>query len=259
MVKGKGGEGGRGQMKGVRAQRGIQVDLTSDTERFSDTEWELGPMKSTWQCYVYDRSPTSKSWNDMIQKAWSARESTEFWSYFEDMKLPSELDADMDIYIFKKNLPPEWEHPAHRKGGKWVVSMDRNNPRGAMEIDYMWQKLVAYMTEEALQDDGILAGVVLTSRRQFRRISIWGTLNHTTDLELIQSITVQLRNVLALSPSISIDFFPHLANKKIDKNVLSCSEASKETKRTQFPFELTAIQTRTNLGTGNPSREHRRR
>ena len=35
----------------------------------------------------------------------------------------SEVISNTDYLIFKKGIRPEWEDPANKEGGKWVVTL----------------------------------------------------------------------------------------------------------------------------------------
>ena len=47
----------------------------------------------------------------------------EFWRMYNNTYSISEVISNTDYLIFKKGIRPEWEDPANKDGGKWVVTL----------------------------------------------------------------------------------------------------------------------------------------
>ena len=61
----------------------------------------------------------------------------DFWRMYNNTYTISELLSSTDYLIFKKGIRPEWEDPANRDGGKWVVTVKIEDDMEE-EVDNAW-------------------------------------------------------------------------------------------------------------------------
>ena len=47
----------------------------------------------------------------------------EFWQMYNNSYSIADMISNTDYLIFKKGIRPEWEDPANKEGGKWVVTL----------------------------------------------------------------------------------------------------------------------------------------
>ena len=47
----------------------------------------------------------------------------DFWRMYNNTYQTSEVISNTDYLMFKKHVKPEWEDPANRAGGKWVITL----------------------------------------------------------------------------------------------------------------------------------------
>ena len=49
----------------------------------------------------------------------------DFWSVFNHIEQASKLSPGADYSFFKLGIKPMWEDKANKKGGRWVISLDK--------------------------------------------------------------------------------------------------------------------------------------
>jgi translation initiation factor 4E len=61
----------------------------------------------------------------------------EFWKMYNHTYTIAEVISNTDYLIFKKGIRPEWEDPANKDGGKWVVTLPIEDDMEE-EVDKAW-------------------------------------------------------------------------------------------------------------------------
>jgi translation initiation factor 4E len=86
----------------------------------------------------------------------------------------SEVISNTDYLMFKKHIKPEWEDPANRSGGKWVITLPIEDDYEE-EILNAWCNLLLHMIggHFTRQDMEIVNGVIYSIRDKHQRMSIW--------------------------------------------------------------------------------------
>ncbi|KZW02012.1 translation initiation factor eIF4e [Exidia glandulosa HHB12029] len=141
-------------------------------------------------------------WMDDIKKVISFDSVEEFWGLYNNIVPPSQLPPKANYYLFKEGIIPAWEDDANKQGGKWSIQFPKDKNRG--NIDKMWlYTMLAAIGETfdpALSKDSneqtLITGVIVSSRPQFYRVSIWtrlapnygGSAEDTALKERIESI-----------------------------------------------------------------------
>ncbi|KAG9101170.1 eukaryotic translation initiation factor 4E [Ceratobasidium sp. 370] len=130
-------------------------------------------------------TPGALSWMDDIKRLIKFDSVEEFWGLYNNIVSPSKLPSKANYYLFKDDIMPAWEDASNKDGGKWSVQLpkEKNRPR----IDEMWlYTMLAAIGEtfdpalsKADKDStaptptSLISGVIVSSRPQFYRISIW--------------------------------------------------------------------------------------
>lgn len=63
------------------------------------------------------------------------------FSVFNHIKSASELKQGCDYSLFKQGIRPMWEDPANKRGGRWLINLDKKNRE--MELDNYWLEIVS--------------------------------------------------------------------------------------------------------------------
>lgn len=63
------------------------------------------------------------------------------FSLYNHIKPASELKPGTDYSLFKKGIMPMWEDAANKRGGRWLMSLDRKQRN---ELDRYWLDIVRF-------------------------------------------------------------------------------------------------------------------
>lgn len=106
----------------------------------------------------------------------------------------SEVLANTDYLIFKKGIRPEWEDPANKEGGKWVVTLPIEDNMEE-EVDKAWLSLLLQVLGGAFPktERDMINGMIFSIRDKHLRISLW--CNSSTEKETLIRIGEAFREL----------------------------------------------------------------
>ncbi|EPT03950.1 hypothetical protein FOMPIDRAFT_1022101 [Fomitopsis schrenkii] len=122
-------------------------------------------------------------WMDDIKRVINFDSVEEFWGLYNNIIKPSELPPKANYYLFKEGIIPAWEDEANKSGGKWSIQLPKDKNRH--KIDDLWlNTMLAAIGEtfdpalteaesEESAPQSLITGVIVSTRPQFYRISIW--------------------------------------------------------------------------------------
>ncbi|PSR78209.1 hypothetical protein PHLCEN_2v7541 [Hermanssonia centrifuga] len=124
----------------------------------------------------------AQGWMEDIKRVISFDSVEEFWGLYNNIVPPSQLPPKANYYLFKEGIIPAWEDDANKNGGKWSIQLPKDKNRG--HIDKMWlYTMLAAIGEtcDPLLAEGefdgppqsLITGVIVSTRPQFYRLSIW--------------------------------------------------------------------------------------
>ncbi|EPQ60759.1 eukaryotic translation initiation factor 4E class I [Gloeophyllum trabeum ATCC 11539] len=121
-------------------------------------------------------------WMEDIKRVISFDSVEEFWGLYNNIVPPSQLPQKANYYLFKEGIIPAWEDEANKNGGKWSIQLPKD--KNKQNVDKMWlytmlaaigETFDPYLTsaEPGESRDSLVTGVIVSTRPQFYRISIW--------------------------------------------------------------------------------------
>lgn len=124
----------------------------------------------------------AQGWMEDIKRVVSFDSVEEFWGLYNNIIPPSALPQKANYYLFKEGIIPAWEDEANKNGGKWSIQLpkDKNRPN----VDRMWlYTMLAAIGEtfdpsppsaaDGTNSPSLITGVIVSTRPQFYRLSIW--------------------------------------------------------------------------------------
>ncbi|KAJ3813728.1 eukaryotic translation initiation factor 4E class I [Lentinula lateritia] len=125
----------------------------------------------------------AQGWMEDIKRVISFDSVEEFWGLYNNIVPPSALPQKANYYLFKEGIIPAWEDEANKNGGKWSIQLpkDKNKPH----VDKMWLYTMLAAIGETFDPslttldptgsppNSLITGVIVSTRAQFYRISIW--------------------------------------------------------------------------------------
>ncbi|PPQ64406.1 hypothetical protein CVT26_002112 [Gymnopilus dilepis] len=129
----------------------------------------------------------AQGWMEDIKRVISFDSVEEFWGLYNNIIPPSQLPQKANYYLFKEGIIPAWEDEANKNGGKWSIQLPKDKNRG--NVDKMWlYTMLAAIGEmfdpspslaDGSHDASLITGVIVSTRPQFYRLSIWTRLAPT--------------------------------------------------------------------------------
>jgi len=126
-------------------------------------------------------------WMEDIKRVINFDSVEEFWGLYNNIVPPSLLPQKANYYLFKDGIIPAWEDEANKHGGKWSIQLPKDKNRG--HVDKMWlYTMLAAIGEtfdpqspeaEDSHSASLITGVIVSTRPQFYRLSIWTRLAPT--------------------------------------------------------------------------------
>jgi len=95
---------------------------------------------------------------------------------------PSQLPQKANYYLFKEGIIPAWEDEANKSGGKWSIQLPKDKNRSNVDKMWLYTMLAAigetfdpYLTNPEVPPgtQSLVTGVIVSTRPQFYRLSIW--------------------------------------------------------------------------------------
>ncbi|KAM5533104.1 Translation Initiation factor eIF- 4e-like domain-containing protein [Ganoderma adspersum] len=124
----------------------------------------------------------AQGWMEDIKRVITFDSVEEFWGLYNNIVPPSQLPQKANYYLFKEGIIPAWEDEANKNGGKWSIQLPRDKNRSVVDKMWLYTMLAAIgETFDPLLMSGegndapqsLITGVIVSTRPQFYRISIW--------------------------------------------------------------------------------------
>ncbi|XP_053602859.1 eukaryotic translation initiation factor 4E-1A-like [Plodia interpunctella] len=156
------------------------------------------PLENTWSFWL--QANKSKEWKDNLIELTNFDTVEDYWCLYHYMKSPSELKSGQDYAIFKKGILPMWEDGQNRRGGRWLIMVEKGNH--AM-LDRIWLDTVLLVIGENFADNDSINGVVVYIR-PYSKIGVWT--KDFKDQKAVMRIGHELKSVLGIR---RLEFTPH--------------------------------------------------
>ncbi|EGC37602.1 hypothetical protein DICPUDRAFT_149786 [Dictyostelium purpureum] len=118
----------------------------------------------------------------------------DFWSFYHQLQRPSKMAPDTTYHLFKCGINPTWEDPENIKGGKWVLTFQKNT-RFIFNVDLIWEDIVLGVVGETIDPEREICGIVLSKRDQAERIAIWT--KDCTNQKVIDQLKTNIYNTIS--------------------------------------------------------------
>ncbi|EER18228.1 translation initiation factor E4, putative [Perkinsus marinus ATCC 50983] len=167
------------------------ISITSDDEVCSSrsgakpTGRPPHPLERTWSFWLMYQAQTKDkkdNWKGTQKRVLDFTSVEDFWRVFNNVSSPSRLTY-ADYSVFRQGIAPMWEDETCAKGGRWIVSVDRPNRRGAASehqkesIDESWVNILLSLIGSAFpnRDTGVdaVCGAVCSVRKYNIRLALW--------------------------------------------------------------------------------------
>eukprot|EP01121_Diplochlamys_sp_Union-15-3_P012088 TRINITY_DN3579_c0_g1_i1.p1 TRINITY_DN3579_c0_g1~~TRINITY_DN3579_c0_g1_i1.p1 ORF type:complete len:200 (-),score=27.41 TRINITY_DN3579_c0_g1_i1:57-656(-) len=164
------------------------------------------PLKYTY-CYSFVRRTTGpryqESYEKTIQPLGEFNTVEDYWTLYNHIVRPNDLQYSCDYQLFKAGIKPMWEDEANKRGGKYIIRV----PKKTRLASKWWEDLLLALIGEQFGVDDEICGVVVSIRYQEDIISVWN--RNADNIEARNIIQDTLKRVFNLPPTTSLEYKPH--------------------------------------------------
>ncbi|XP_061436214.1 eukaryotic translation initiation factor 4E-1A-like isoform X1 [Lethenteron reissneri] len=129
------------------------------------------PPPLRWTLW-FMKNGKARPWHLNLRPIISFNSVEMFWSLYNHIQPASCLIAGSDYAMFKEGVTPMWEDPANLAGGRWLISLTKQ--QRYLDLDALWLETLLMLVGEALTPYGEqVCGAVVSVRRKGDRIALW--------------------------------------------------------------------------------------
>ncbi|KAL3282822.1 hypothetical protein HHI36_005986 [Cryptolaemus montrouzieri] len=128
------------------------------------------PLQNAWTLWYYEHD-RSQVWENNVKEIASFQTVEDFWSLYNHIKPASELKQGNDYSLFKRGIKPMWEDAANKRGGRWLLCLDRKQRN--QELDRYWLDVILCLIGEAFENSEEICGAVVNIRGKGDKVGIW--------------------------------------------------------------------------------------
>lgn len=124
------------------------------------------PLQNQWTLWYYDvENEKNIPWEICQYKIAGFNTVEDFWSLFDHIKMPSEINSGNDYSLFKNGIRPMWQDDTNKNGGRWFINLLKY-PNRNRNVDRFWLDVVLLVIGEAFNYSDDVCGVVVNNRRR---------------------------------------------------------------------------------------------
>jgi len=143
----------------------------------------LGQAWTFW----FSGSNRRDSWSQDLVTVANMKTVEDFWTIYNQIQPCSLLKAGQSYSVFKTGVAPDWEDPANKAGGRWMISFNTEERKDL--LDQRWLEVLICVLGDRMGH--IVTGVEVAVRRKMDRVEVW--LGTTTDLQLVTEVGRKLK------------------------------------------------------------------
>jgi translation initiation factor 4E len=158
--------------------------------------WFDAPLKS---------GATDAEWAANLKRLIDFTTVEDFWCMWNNLTPPSKLAIGSNYHLFKTGIEPKWEDDANKKGGKWLVTLQKHS---TPSIDDVWlYTCMSCIGEQYGDQSDAICGAVVSPRPKMDRIALWT--RDRSRVDEVRSIGQSLRKELELGATFKIGYVYH--------------------------------------------------
>jgi len=129
------------------------------------------PLQNSWTLWFF-KNDKSKQWEENQREIITFTTVEDFWALYNHIELASRLAAGCDYSLFKEGIKPMWEDERNKKGGRWLINLDKK--QRASCLDNFWLEVMLCLIGESFDGESVLVnGAVVNVRNRGDKISMW--------------------------------------------------------------------------------------
>ncbi|KAG8513086.1 Eukaryotic translation initiation factor 4E type 1B, partial [Galemys pyrenaicus] len=137
----------------------------------SGIKLELHPLLTRWALW-FSKNDRTRAWRDNLHLVTKFDTVEDFWAIYSHVKLASKLSSGCDYALFKDGIEPMWEDSKNKWGGRWLVSLAKQQRH--IELDGLWLETLLCLIGESFEEySRDVCGAVINIRTKGDKIAVW--------------------------------------------------------------------------------------
>ncbi|KAK7111730.1 eukaryotic translation initiation factor 4E-1A-like isoform X2 [Littorina saxatilis] len=129
------------------------------------------PLQNRWAMWFF-KNDKAKDWCDNLRVITTFSTVEDFWALYNHIQRASKLPSGCDYSVFKDGIQPMWEDEQNKRGGRWLVNMNKNQRHH--DLDNVWQEMLLCLIGEAFEEQSDdVCGAVVNIRNKGDKLGIW--------------------------------------------------------------------------------------
>ncbi|CAH1276381.1 unnamed protein product [Diabrotica balteata] len=162
------------------------------------------PLQNAWTLWYYENDRT-QAWEKNQKEIATFQTVEDFWSLYNHIKPSSELRQGTDYSLFKKGIRPMWEDDANKRGGRWLLSLEKKQRNN--DLDRYWLDIILCLIGEAFENSEEICGAVVNIRQKGDKIAVW-TADARNNVAVIEIGRI-LKERLHIPPRVTLGYQLH--------------------------------------------------
>uniref|UniRef100_A0A5F8HAM8 Eukaryotic translation initiation factor 4E family member 1B n=1 Tax=Monodelphis domestica TaxID=13616 RepID=A0A5F8HAM8_MONDO len=100
---------------------------------------EKHPLENRWALWFF-KNDRNRAWQDNLHLVTKFETVEDFWAIHSHIKLASKLSSGCDYALFKDGIEPMWEDSRNKHGGRWLVSLAKQQHQS--NLDRLWLEML---------------------------------------------------------------------------------------------------------------------
>ncbi|XP_054423983.1 eukaryotic translation initiation factor 4E type 1B [Pteronotus mesoamericanus] len=136
-----------------------------------EAKQELHPLQSRWALWFF-KNDRGRAWQDNLHLVTKFDTVEDFWAMYSHIQLASKLSPGCDYALFKDGIEPMWEDARNKRGGRWLVSLAKQQRH--IELDRLWLETLLCLIGESFEEySREVCGAVINIRAKGDKIAVW--------------------------------------------------------------------------------------
>ncbi|KAK3612233.1 hypothetical protein CHS0354_039515 [Potamilus streckersoni] len=176
------------------------------------------PLQNRWALWFF-KNDKSKEWTANLKLVHSFDTVEDFWAnqalqlklvnrkkLYNHVQKASKLQSGCDYSLFKDGIQPMWEDEKNKDGGRWLISLNKN--QRATELDNFWLETLLCLIGEAFDDlSDDVNGATINIRNKGDKLGLWTRDARRSDA--VMRIGHRMKERLKIPAKISLGFQAH--------------------------------------------------
>jgi len=180
-------------------------DCKNELENESPMDYSIKhPLQNVWTLWYFEND-RNQPWEKNQREIASFQTVEDFWSLYNHIKPASELKQGTDYSLFKKGIRPMWEDDANKRGGRWLISLEKKQRNN--DLDRYWLDIILCLIGEAFEHSDEVNGAVVNIRYKGDKIGVWTS--DANNAASVVEIGRKLKERLKIPQHVKIGFEVH--------------------------------------------------